>query len=225
MHPTGAKKRKNSFAEGGNRRALRLNPRPSCLVWSGDIGQNWLVDLFEYEKVTDAKCGKRGLLQRIGNLSQKSPNTRAAGVNAVVAGKDLCVQPDENGLPNEQVQETVAGIGAHVRGKLTAQRVRQIVDQRCIAKMVYTLPVVAVGLKRKEAVGHENGCAAPDPQDAYDFGRGQTVIPHMLQDLVRQNQIESRVGIGELLTLAEVQRCVGRVSCCNPQMLTSMSIP
>ena len=50
--------------------------------------------------------------------------------------------------------------------------------------MVGALPVVAVGFKGKEAVGDKNSCAAPDPQDAYDFGRGQTVIPHMLQDFV-----------------------------------------
>ena len=192
----------------------------SCLVLRFAVGQDRLVDLFEYEKVTDAKCGKRGLFQRVSNLSQELPYGRTAGIDAIVAGKDLRVPPNENGQANEKIQEAAVGIGAHMGSQLIAQGVRQIVDQRRIAEMVGALPVVAVGLKGKEAIGHEDGCTAADAQDAYDLGRGLAIILNMLQYFVGQDQIEGRVGIGELLTLTEIQRRSGHVCGRHPQMVT-----
>ncbi len=210
----------NSSVFCGSRGIVGVNQQIPCSCRGVITGQDWLFDLFEHKKVTDAKGRERRLLQGVSERSQEPSEGRAPGVDAVVAGKDLRVPPDEDRLSYEQVQEAAVGIGSHVRGKLAAQSVREIVDQRRIAEMVDALPVVAVGLKRKEAVGDENGCAAPDPQDAYDFGRGQTVVLYMLQDFMGQDQIESPFRIGELLTLAQVQRCAGHVSSSRLQMLT-----
>ena len=106
-----------------------------------------------------------------------------------------------------------------MRSKLIAQKVWQIVDQRRVAEAIDTLPVMAVGLKRKEPVRYEDDRAPAHAQHADDLGCGPAVILHMLQHLVRQDQVEASGRIRKLLTLAEVERRLWHVSGRGPQML------
>ena len=183
------------------------------------VSSDRLFDFFEYQKVADPEHCQRRLLKSVGERSQAGPYDGLTGIDTIVAGEDLRVPLNKNWQPDKQIQKTALSIGSHMWGKLIAQGVGQIVYQRRIAEAVDALPVMAVRLKGKEPIGYEDDSAPADAQNADDFGRGPAVILHMLQHFMRQDQVEASVGVGELLTLAEVEWRVRHISGRRPQML------
>lgn len=184
------------------------------------VNSDRLFDFFDYQKVADTEHCQRRLLKSVGERSQAGPYDGLTGIDTIVAGEDLRVPLNKNRQPDKQIQKTALSIRSHMWGKLIAHEVGQIVYQRRIAEAVDALPVMTVRLKGKEPIGYEDDSAPADAQHADDFGRGPAVILHMLQHFVRQDQVEASIGVGELLTLAEVEWRVRHISGRRPQMLS-----
>ena len=63
------------------------------------------------------------------------------------------------------------GVGAHVRGQLIAPAIGQPVDQGRVAEVVFAPPIMAVRLKRIEAVGHKEHQTTAGAQHTGDLGQ------------------------------------------------------
>ena len=97
---------------------------------------------------------------------------------------------DAHRLAREQPAQATSSIGADVRRKAVTQRIRQVVDQGCIAKMVFAAPIMAVSLKGILALRADDHDFPAGPGYPYHFRCGCPVILHMFDHFVGEYQIE-----------------------------------
>ncbi len=87
-----------------------------------------------------------------------------------------------------------------------AQAVRQIVDERRVAKMVLAAPVVAMCLERIPAIWHEDGRSSARFEHPHDLFGGRAIILDMLKHLVAQHEIKVVVRIGQVFAGGQLER-------------------
>ena len=105
---------------------------------------------------------------------------------------------DRDGLIVKQAAYSTCGIGADVWREAVPPAIRQVVDQRRVAKMVFAAPVIAVLLDRIPTVRAEQHDAATRFERTHHFSGGETVVGDVFDHLVRENSIKPTRGIGQV---------------------------
>jgi hypothetical protein len=142
---------------------------------------------------------QRGAFEEVGESAQGPAQRRGAGDDVVVAGKDLRVVDDADREAGEEAAQPADGVGADVGSQPVAQRRRQPVDQRHVAKVIAPAPEYTVRLEGIAPVGDEDDDAPARPGHAHHLGHAGPVVGDVLQHLVGEDDVEGSVGEREVL--------------------------
>jgi len=93
--------------------------------------------------------------------------------------------------------QITASIDINMRCEFVSPGARQVIDQRDVAKVILTLPVESMGLKRITPVWAEEYQSTAGFQGSHDLSDRCLVVLDMFQNLMAQDQIETIIRKGE----------------------------
>jgi len=138
---------------------------------------------------------KRGTLQAIGYAPQGMPKSRTAPDKLIVSREDLDVNHNPYGQSLQQTAQITLCVRPHMGAEAPSPSLRQVVDQRNIAKVIAPSPIFPVRFKRIEAVRRKDHqppsqstlAGLGGSQHSHCIGDGLPVISDMLDHFVTQN--------------------------------------
>ena len=140
--------------------------------------------------MAEPQHAQRGFFRQVERIPQHPARFPQPRDDVVITAKNAGVVHHAHRLPLKQAQQSPAGVDPHVRGKLIPPAVRQVVDQRCVAEVIFALPVVPVLFHRIPAIGAERHDPPARLADAHHLGGGGPIIGHMLDHLVVHHHTE-----------------------------------